>query len=386
MESESDSSHFKKFVFTFILLLIFSRLILFFFGMVTLQIDQTSPTPQIHKTNLSEMFISWDAHIYPRVAYHGYNVNKYTYTPTEYLDLGFFPFYAILIKIASLPLGLHPTQFQMELIAILVSNLALIVSAILLFRIARLYVSKESAELISLYLLCFPSGFFLSTSCAESVLLMFVLGSIYCGIHKSWGKAILFAFCAAFTKFTGIAVLLALLYLLIKEFLANPALRNYRAYVKFGFLFALPLLAPLLFSFYCYLLVGDFFAYFNLQHIAWKHHLSEPFSRLWSSLLYSTPSIRINALVCIIYLSSILIFWKKIPKPLAIYSFAFLLLTPISGETLGTIRYSAAAPALIYIFGLLTTSIRWKHIIIVSSVLLQAIVYMLWIRELVVVS
>jgi hypothetical protein len=117
----------------------------------------------------------------------------------------FFPLYPLVIRyLSKVPLS--------YLIAGLsISHIALPIALFLFYKLVRFDYSAASAKRSLIYLMLFPTSFFLGSLYSESLFLALIFGSLYAARQKKWWIAgILGAFASA-TRFFGIFLLPALL-------------------------------------------------------------------------------------------------------------------------------------------------------------------------------
>jgi hypothetical protein len=139
-----------------------------------------------------------DALWYLRIASRGYRVDD--------ASAAFFPLYPQLAGIAGHLVGGH-----WLLGALLVSNLALIVALVLLYRLTALELSTDAARRVVVYACVFPTAFFLFAPYSESLFLALVLGALYAARRQRWWAAAGCAGLAAVTRSSGALLGLVLL-------------------------------------------------------------------------------------------------------------------------------------------------------------------------------
>lgn len=148
---------------------------------------------------------------YLRIARQGYTAD----------DSVFPPLYPLAIRGlgALLALGAPPTADSAERVAVgyllaglIWSNLACLGSLILLHRVAATELGIASARRTLVYLVLFPTGFFLFAAYSEPVFLLFALGSVWAARRgRPWAAGIL-GLLAALTRLAGWALVVPLMY------------------------------------------------------------------------------------------------------------------------------------------------------------------------------
>jgi Gpi18-like mannosyltransferase len=137
----------------------------------------------------------WDTGFYLSIAQDGY---RYTGVPLP--SVAFFPLLPLLIRAVSL-LARDPV-----LAGLIVTNLALLVASILLFRLTADEFGDGVANRAVWYLLLFPTSFFGSAIYSESLFLAGALGALYCARKGMWESAGLLGFLTALSRFMGLIV------------------------------------------------------------------------------------------------------------------------------------------------------------------------------------
>ena len=154
---------------------------------------------------LLEVWFRFDALRYLQVASEGYS--------TDPANLVFPPLYPLLIRIASPVLA-----GDAALTALVISNVALILGLIALYRWVNLRAGASTARRTLLYFLAFPASFFLFGAYTESLFLLLAVTSLIAAEAGSWGRAGVLGMLAALTrKEGGVALTLALLYLYLEK-------------------------------------------------------------------------------------------------------------------------------------------------------------------------
>lgn len=133
---------------------------------------------------------------YLRIAAAGYSAT----------DLSvFYPLFPMLIRLVAIPF------FHNYLLsAFLVSTLAGIGATIVFYRLV-VYETKdfETARRAAVYLVFFPSAFFLFALYSESLTLLLLIAAFYCGRRQKWWAAAILGFGCALTRPTGALITVA---------------------------------------------------------------------------------------------------------------------------------------------------------------------------------
>jgi len=149
-------------------------------------------------------WMHWDTVWYLEIAIFGYS--------PETGNIIFPPLYPLLIRGLGLLLGGHYL-----LAALIVSNVACVGFLILLYRLIALDFSPELARRTILYLLAFPTGFFLLAGYSEAVFLCLFVLALYAARQDRWGWAGAAAFLASLARLQGWVLTFPLLYFWVKD-------------------------------------------------------------------------------------------------------------------------------------------------------------------------
>jgi Gpi18-like mannosyltransferase len=141
----------------------------------------------------------WDTQWYTVIAEEGYH--------RQFLTV-FLPLYPLLIGLLGrLLFG------EYLLAALIVSNVAALIALALLFELVRMHYTERLAHRVLWYFVLFPGSFFLIAAYTESLFLALVLGAFVAAERSRWGLAGLCGFLAIFTRWQGIALIPALVWI-----------------------------------------------------------------------------------------------------------------------------------------------------------------------------
>jgi hypothetical protein len=212
-----------------------------------------------------------DALWYLRIASQGYS-----------LDDGsgaFFPLYPLLIRGVGILTGGH-----WLLAAYLVSNLALVVALVLLYRLTEREFSTSMARKAVLYLCAFPTGFFLFAPYSESLFLALGIGTLYAARTGRWGYAALLGLLAALSRSPGVvlAVPLAIEALLQARAVTGPLQARLKTLAAGAGACAATVCGLLLYLGYWQVQAGDWRRPIDLQRSGWGKESAWPWETLWA--------------------------------------------------------------------------------------------------------
>jgi Mannosyltransferase (PIG-V) len=222
-------------------------------------------------TALGRAWDHWDAQHYLYLATHGYSA-----TGDARNLIAFFPLYPALIS------AIAATGLPARTAALLISNVAGVVAAILLYEIAaapgveraavtpRQDLRANAAFRAAAFFVVFPTAYFLLVGYTEALFCALAFGAVLAARRQRWLFAGLLGGLAAAARLTGLALLP---FLLIELFYARHALRAVWQAVIAPVLIVLGFLTYLLTNL---LVLGDAFAFISVQRQHWSHSLSAP--------------------------------------------------------------------------------------------------------------
>lgn len=201
---------------------------------------------------------NWDGGHFLTIAKSGYQ-EKYLYA--------FFPLYPIAINLVSKISGDH------LIAALLISLASAFLTMQILYRLILLDFGNKLAEKTIIFLLIFPTSFFLITAYSESLFLLLVVSSFYFFRKEKLFWAALFAGLASATRLAGLALSMALIFQII-----NSGINKKNWIILF---------APMGFIIYCIFLfnaTGDPFYFLYSESNNWQRSLSIPGLSFWQTL------------------------------------------------------------------------------------------------------
>lgn len=147
-----------------------------------------------------ELWNRWDALNYQKLAVQGYSAVG-DMRPT----MVFYPLFPWAIRLLAVVVNDYLVS------AFLVSTLASIAAAILLYRLVQLDFSRATASLAVWFLFIFPTSYFLHIGYTESLFLMLVLGCVLAARTGRWPLAGVLGALACLTRVTGLVLIPALM-------------------------------------------------------------------------------------------------------------------------------------------------------------------------------
>jgi len=219
---------------------------------------------------LERYWLRWDANHFTFITVNGYD------TP---MRTAFFPLYPLLARVVMF------VTHNALVATMIVSNLALLVVFMVLYRLTQEEIDAEHAQRAVLYLALFPTAFFLQAAYNESLFLCFTLLCFYELRHGNWWLAGLYGGLASLTRSAGVLLVLPFCY----EYLVQRDFQ-WRA-IRWNVLaVALIPLGTALFAAYCAIRFHDPLAFSHAQS-DWNRALHGP----WHGLIISVKSIVTSA-------------------------------------------------------------------------------------------
>jgi hypothetical protein len=212
-------------------------------------------------TALGRAWDQWDARHYLYLATHGYGA-----TGDARNLIAFFPLYPALIS-AVAALGL-----PVRTAALLISNVAGVVAAILLYEVARVDAPPKAAWRAAAFFTVFPTAYFLLVGYTEALFCALAFGTVLAARRQRWLTAGLLGGLAAAARLTGLALLPLLL---IELFSARRARGRVWPAIVSPFVIVLGFLTYLTTNL---LVLGDPLAFIAVQREHWSHSLSPPWA------------------------------------------------------------------------------------------------------------
>lgn len=362
-----------------------------------------------HKTILTVLFIIflWRiylfiiqsvAFLYPaRIGYLGFvpegnfdgifyvNISEYWYRG---LDQAFFPLYPIFLKVVTLSSSVQPAVS-----GIIVSTFSLIM---LLYTFKKLMVLdglKKYGTWAILFLLLFPTSFFLQAVYTESLFLALVLLSFYFGRKGQFKLATFFAIFATATRIVGIFLLPALLlevYLQMKDQKEKVTIYKFLRKSWIVLLTPLGLLSYMIFLWYKY---ADPLLFVHIQpafgagrsggDLILLPQVLYRYTKILLSVSYSSQTFFVSVFELTTFLVvSLLLFlgYKKGVRKSYILFSIFVLYFPALSGTLSSIPRYAIMSFAIFIFLSTLQNKTIKVSILIIGLILQSILATLFLR------
>ncbi|HCR71714.1 MAG TPA: hypothetical protein DIW23_09735 [Anaerolineae bacterium] len=260
-----------------------------------------------------EIWQRWDVLHYQAIAERGYLAfDTALFTP---------PLYPFLMKI----FGVFFDNNTL-LSGLFISGLCFIASVISIEKLAQYEFGDEAfSQRTMIYLLLFPTSFFLFAPYTES---LFLLGSILCLLalrKKNWGMAGLWGMLAAASRLTGALIFFPVVWCVWQDWKEN---RNWQVWFAPFLVFCV----SISFSLYAWLGLGQsFFSPFQAQSQRFHGGFSVPAVNIIKALQqvftgnYPLTNLFDVIFIVVFFWLGILV-WKQLPKVYAIYYWSFMIL------------------------------------------------------------
>ena len=261
-------------------------------------------------------------------------------------DDHFPPLFPLLIRI------LKPLVGSAFLAGLFISHLAALYAIKLLYRTFYDWGGDVPAKRTTLFVLIYPTSFFLFSVYTESLFLVMALLALQQMRNRSWVWAGFWMFCAILTRLQGAALIFPMLYLM---WLERPFLRKPAQW----FALALPALAGLFYVFLRARQVTE--GAIPFVEADWHARLVLPWETYWyavQTLLLGNATFidALNWIVVTLFIFLLALGWRKIPLEYNLYSaFSLLIMLTRIVETQPLIsmsRYSLTLFPLFFVFGL----------------------------------
>ncbi len=321
---------------------------------------------------LLDIWGRWDTGWYLSIVKHGYSVRGDLSSVQS--NIAFFPLYPLVVKFFTffLPPSLR-TDGNILLIGVLLSNIFLIGALVLLYKLVLTMFDVAAARRTVLYVLLFPTSFFLSSFYAEPLFLLLTVAVFYAAVKKQWALASIAGMLAALTRGYGVMTIVpvAIFYLEANHW----DLRRTRWDALWMLLIPAGLL---LFLVGVYPVTGDIMAPIKNQ-AAWHRHFAMP----WQSFLHPTHWNRevtqLGQVLTLGFLIMGVLAFFKLPS-LSYGTYAFLITTPslLGGSLLSIGRhYAVVFPIFIVAawLGKYKTVDKW---IVFTTLALQTLLFAAW--------
>jgi hypothetical protein len=271
-----------------------TRAALFAIALVTFRLP-LDPAIDLSANHLLSALARWDGAWYLHIAESGYD-----YRFEDFSSVAFSPLLPLLMRGLGALLGGGTTALLVA--GAVIVNAALFAACVMLVKLTSLDFDRAIARRVPLYLLAFPTSFFLSAIYPESLFLALAVAAFYCGRTDRWLAAGLLGALCALARPHGvvIALPLAVEYLHQRSFDVRAVRANVLA-------LALPFVAFAGWLGFQYAKFGDALAFVHAQ-LAWQRVPGAPWQAFtnyffggergpWNDLLFALLFIGLTVVV-----------------------------------------------------------------------------------------
>jgi len=300
----------------------------------------------------------------------------------------FFPVFPMLIK--NLEKLLRITYLDSALLIICVS---LLLSLILLYKLALLDVNIKKARWAIIMVLSFPTSFFLTAVYSEGLFLTLSIASFYAARKKRWVIAGILGGLASATRVVGVFLFPALIleYLYQKKN-KESTINTIKRVIKHAWgIFLIPFGLGW-YMYYLHNFIGDAFAFIHSQFAFGANRSSGEIILLpqvlfrYANILLTIPTSNYDfwiALFELVMFSLVILFLitqiRKMRISYLVYSCFVVIIPTLSGTLSSEPRYVLAAfPIFIYLATIRNTLV--KYTILVSGIIFEIILTSLFLR------
>jgi hypothetical protein len=217
-----------------------------------------------------DIWARWDSDWYLGIVKNGYQVTGYA--TGEYTSLAFFPVYPQTVRLLYrlLPTAWQGDQAAVVLGALVASLCALGALAILYWHVRARFDDRAMARRSVVYLLVFPTAFFLSCFFTEATFLLLAVAAYHMAWRRRWALACMLGGLLSATRSVGVLMLLPFLWIQLEDagFKLRPMLK------QVGWLLLVPA-GFFAYALYLWHATGDIGAVVIAQR-AWHREFSSP--------------------------------------------------------------------------------------------------------------
>jgi len=278
---------------------------------------------KVQQWNPVPLHSRWDSFWYLDIAQNGYIFKG----SGQLSNIVFFPLYPILMRIVSFFL-----DGNFILAGWILSMIFLFLALLYFSKIVKEFHKEINPQLPLLFLLIFPTAFFLNTIYAESLFLFLSLASFYYALKKNFVLAGIFGLFSALARITGILLFIPLMWEYFQDLKPRHFLNK-----NFFSIFLVPFGTFIFFIFH-YFKFGDLFLFLKIES-AWGRTFSFNASHF---SLFSHPAI-VNLFIDILFVIFAIVttyfVFKKLRVSYGLYMLATLFVALSTGTFMSIGRY-----------------------------------------------
>jgi hypothetical protein len=320
-----------------------------------------------------DVWARWDSSWYLDIVRLGYQPGGYAIG--EYSSIAFFPIYPQAVRLLY---RLLPTAWQGETaalaLAVLIAHLcALGALAVLYWHVRVRFGERTLAQRSVLFLLAFPTAFFLGCVYTESTFLLLAVAAYHMAWRRRWAAAAVLGALLSATRSNGVLIVLPFLWMQLEDAGWKLGRLDKRALwlllVPAGFL---------AYAAYLWQMTGDWGAIVVAQR-AWRKELATPFALFGPPPTPYGDLVHIDRLLTLAFAAAAVWLttrrgWRSDGLVVAVFLAAYLFTgTPISAS-----RYVLVAfPVFVWLAGRASEGLRQAYL--GSALALQAALWIMWV-------
>lgn len=297
----------------------------------------------------------WDSYWYLDIAQNGYIFNG----PEKLSNIVFFPLYPQLIKLASFVFG-----GNYVIAGWIVSMIFLLLSLIYFVKLIREFHAEVKPQLPLMFLLLFPTAFFLNSIYTESLFLFLSIASFYYALKKNFVLAGIFGFFSAITRITGLLLFIPLIWEYYKNY------KFQRIFNKRLLSICLIPLGTFVFFVYHYIKFGDFLLFLKVESW-WGRSFSINGEHFLSTTNPAISNLVIDSLFVFFAFVTTYFVFKRLRTSYGLYMVATLLVALSSGTFMSIGRYILVLFPIYILLASIKNQYLQLTIIFVSGLLLS---------------
>ncbi len=329
---------------------------------------------QFTSLSLLDIWGRWDSGWYMKIVLGGYvPAASYERVPST---IAFFPLFPMSVRAI---LRLLPERARTEsaamIVGVVLANAALLLALVAIRQLVVRFAGIPAARRAVLYVLTFPTGFFLSCFYPESLFLAASAGACLLAVRNRWFWASLVGVLAALSRPYGVMVVLPMGWIYLSSIHWKPS--QVRPNVLFLLLVPSALLGYLRLV---YPLSGHLFAPFAAQ-AAWRRHFAWPWTTLSSSLYFEGNITRVQQILAVsIVVLSVWALLRLPSRAYGLYALAITLPSLFSATLMGIGRHAVVVFPLYMILAVISRRERVHLVLLGMNLTVQVLFMIAWAR------
>lgn len=329
---------------------------------------------QFSSFSLLDVWGRWDSGWYMNIALHGYApATSYERVPST---LAFFPLFPMSVRaiLRLLPESAR-TPTAALIVGVVIANAALLIALAAIRQLVAQFADQAAARRSVLYVLTFPTSFFLSCFYPESLFLAASASACLLATRSRWLWASVVGILAVASRPYGVMVVLPMGWIYLSSI--QWKISKIRPNLLFLLLVPAALLGYLRLV---YPLSGHLFAPFAAQ-AAWHRHLAWPWTTLASSLYFEGNITRVQQVlaVSIVVLSA----WALLRLPsraYGLYALAITVPSLLSATLMGIGRHAVVVFPIYLILAVISRRERVHLALLGMNLTVQVLFMTAWVR------